>query len=45
MGVFGYKKPVFAFISNCKLTIMTKCTYKRKTAPEFSAMLEFSKMR
>jgi hypothetical protein len=29
----------------CKLTIVTKCTFKRKTAPEFSVMLDFSKMR
>jgi hypothetical protein len=42
---FGYEKPVFAFISNCKLTFVAKCTYKRKTAPEFLVMLDFSKMR
>jgi hypothetical protein len=45
MGNFGYKNLVFAYISNCKLTLETKCTFKRKTAQEFSAMLDFSKMR
>jgi hypothetical protein len=45
MDNFGYKNPVFAYISNCKLTLVTKCTFKRKTAQEFSVMLDFSKMR
>jgi hypothetical protein len=44
MGQAGYKKnPFFAYISNCKLTFVTECTYKRKTAREFSVYIEFFK--
>jgi hypothetical protein len=45
MGNFGYKKPVFSYISKCKLILVTKCTYKRKTAQKFLVMLDFLKMR
>jgi hypothetical protein len=44
MGNFGYKKSVFAYILNCKLTLVTKCIYKRKFAPEFLVFLDFFKM-
>jgi hypothetical protein len=42
--IIGYKKSVF-YISNFELTLVTKSTYKRKIAPEFSVILDFSKMR
>jgi hypothetical protein len=45
MGNFEYKKSVFVLISNCNLTFVKKCIYKRKSVPEFLVMLDFSKMR
>jgi hypothetical protein len=33
----------FAYISNCKLTLVTKCTHERKIAPEFSLIIDFFK--
>jgi hypothetical protein len=44
MDNFGYKKSVFAYISNCKLTLGIKCPHTKKIAPEFLVIQDFSKM-
>jgi hypothetical protein len=41
MGNFGYKKLVFVYFSNFKLTLVTKCTYKRKNCSRNNGYARF----